>query len=113
MERFERNKTFLDKIVESKSRQRNQLLSKATEDQLTSILEVCINIHTFSITKADLKKVKPCKVLITKLKRRKSWTKTSMKKLLIQYSKYLPSLISIVVSKVVEGTFCGMLLNDG
>lgn len=112
MERVEENKVFLEAIMSANITGRKALLKNTSDENLKTLVELCININSFPYTKTeqkDLKKVKPLLLALIKSKKIKL---ELVRKLFVKYNSVLPLIISTVLTKITEGAFC-KFLNEG
>ena len=109
MERFQSSRTFLENLMKTNTKIRKSSLKNCSDVELQSIIEAIINLNSFPFTKSEQKELKSVKILLIKLIKNRKKDLTFFRSLLIKNQSVLPLAISIVFSKIIEGSYCQLL----
>jgi hypothetical protein len=113
MDRLEENRVFLEQLLHAATLVRKSLIKHCTDEQLKTIIEVVINLNSFPYRKTEIKELNKVKPLLNTLfKRRKASVKV-FRSLILKYHNLLSIIISTILSKISEGSFCKFLSESG
>jgi hypothetical protein len=110
MARVENNREFLTNFVISSSRSRSQLIKAASDEEVKSLFEVCYNINSFPFTKKESRLLFKYRSQLKSFIKRK-WKLKQLRAYFIKRQKLLGLVLSVVLSKIVDGTICSLLGN--
>jgi len=111
MERLEEHKPFLEELMKSNLSKRKLLIRTCESDNIKAIIEVCINLNSFPYNKSELKELTACKALLTLLIRKRKSSIVEFRSILFKHQSVLPVIISTILTKIIEGSFCSFLNN--
>jgi hypothetical protein len=111
MERFERNKDFLNSLIKGTKIKKINIVMNASEDELRSVIEVALNVRSLPSSTKENKLLSPT-IKYLRLFRKTRWTVGLAKKLIIRNLDSLKIWLKFVLAKVIELSVCG-LLNNG
>jgi hypothetical protein len=106
MERVDENRDFLEQVMRLKTTARKNLIKKCSDENLKTLIEICLNLNSFPYNNHEIKDLKQAKSLLNQLIKKRKASLTSFRNLLITKHSVLPIIVSTILSKISEGAFC-------
>lgn len=110
MARYEVHREFLNNLAKSKNPK--NVLNRATDEEIKTLLELFINIDAYISTSAEQDRFKKHKNIIKRIVTTQ-WSLKRAKIFLLKHSKLVSLLTVSFLAKLLEGLLCSVLLQDG
>jgi hypothetical protein len=103
---IEENRTFLEELANSPAPRRRQLLIAANDIQLSAISQVLKTYTEVLRANSEDKCLQKYKKVVARILKPSRQSLACLRKKLLKYNKYLPSVILYCLGKILQSVLC-------